>query len=41
MFAAMYSILLRALNGERDLNFLIDSDAGKFVLKIANVETRR
>ncbi len=27
---------LIALNGERDLNFLVDSNHGKFVLKIAN-----
>ncbi len=27
---------LQALNGERDLNFLVSTDRGKFVLKIAN-----
>ena len=27
---------LLQLNGERDLNFLVDSDTGKFVFKIAN-----
>ena len=27
---------LKQLNGERDLNFLVTSDAGKFVFKIAN-----
>jgi len=29
---------IKALDGERDLNFLIDGDAGKFVLKIANAD---
>ena len=27
---------LQPLNGERDLNFLVDSETGKFVFKIAN-----
>ena len=29
---------IRLLNGERDLNFLIEDPRGKFVFKIANID---